>query len=317
MPRPTSSTTVARPDLGAYVPEFDQSQRNFIAGQVMPDFPVQEKTADYPVVTIESLLETPADIRRRPRSAYARGDWEFENDNYDCGEYGWEEPVDDTEVKLYERYFDVEKLSMFRALGIVRRAKEKRVADMIFNATNFTANAITHEWDDASNAVPIEDVNAGKVAIRDACGLKPNTLIISYSTFLDLGVCDSIIDRIKYTDPKVVRGELTTAQLAMAFGVEQILVGDAVYSSAKKGQDASVSDFWDNEYAMLCVCAKGDIKQPCIGRTFRWVKDCPDNEVVESYREEKIRSDVIRVREHTDEEIILTATAYLLSNVTT
>ena len=47
-----------------------------------------------------------------------------------------------------------------------------------------------------------------------------------------------------------------------------------------------------------------DFSQPAIGRTFLWVADCPENVMVESYRDEPVRSDVIRSRQFTDEILI-------------
>ena len=316
MPRPTSATTIQRPDLGSVAMEFMEKQADFIGMQVLPPFEVAEQSGDYPVIPLEALANTP-DTKRAPRGNYSRDDYEFELDSYSCVEHGYEEPVDEVEVKLYKRYFDVEKIAALRAIRTVLRAQEKRIADMVFNASNFTAHAVTNEWDDASNATPINDVNTGRLAIQAATGLDPNTLIISYSTFLDLGLVDQIIDRIKYTHPEVVRGEVSAVLLAQAFGVEKVLVGKGLYNSAKKGQTASMSRLWDKEYAMLCVTNDdGDIETPCIGRTFRWGADDPGN-VIESYREEQVRSDIIRARQFTDEELINTNAAYLLSNITT
>jgi len=318
MSRPTSSTTVARPDLAAMVWEFIEKQENFIADKVMPYFAVAEQSGNYPVIPIEAMAETPGDVSRRPRGGYSRGDWEFEMDNYSCSENGHEEPVDRVEAKLYARYFDAEMIAAQRAMGIVRRVHEKRVADMLFNASNFSATSLTHEWDDATNATPIDDVNAGRTAVRETIGIEPNTLIIAHSTFLDLGLCDQIVNRIKYTYPDVKKGELSRQLLAAALGVNQVLVGGGLYNSSKKGQSASLSNFWSNEYAMLCVTSDSpDITTPCIGRTFRWDADTPENQVVESYYEDAIRSDIVRCREHTDEEIITSGAAYLMDNVTT
>ncbi len=317
MPRPTSSTTVGRPDLKSVLTEYIEGPSDFIGTHVLPTFSVERQAADYPVIPIEALLSIP-NTSRRPRGEYNRSDFEFENDSYNCVENGWEEPVDDVEERLYSRFFDVEKVSAMRALGIIRRVQEKRIADMLFNASNFTANAVTNEWDDGANATPITDVKAGHLAIKNATGLSPNTMVISYSTFLDLGVCAQIIDRIKYTNPDVERGNIDHALLAKAFEVDRVLVGGGRYNSADKGLSASLSSLWSNEYAMLCVTsASQDVQTPCVGRTFLWTQDSPENEMVESYREEKTRSDIIRVRQHTDEELILTAAAYLLSNITT
>jgi hypothetical protein len=317
MPRPASGTTIGRPDLAEVALEFFDDQNTFIGMEVLPEFPVGRQTGQYPVIPAEALANIP-ETKRKPRGAYTRDDFEFEMDNYACEENGFEEPIDDVEVKLYSHYFDVETMAAQVALGVVKRRQEKRVADMIFNASNFTAHGVTHEWDDATNAVPIKDVNAGKLAIEEAVGIEPNTLIISRSTFLDLGLNAQIIDRIKYTHPEVVKGELSRALLAEAFGLDQVLVGKGLYNSAKKGQTASMARLWDNEYAMLCVTnSDNNIKIPCIGRTFRWDEDSPVAVVMESYREDKTRGNVIRARQYTDEELINIATAYLFNNITT
>lgn len=316
MPRPTSGTTISRPDLAAVAYEYIENQTNYIGLQVLPEFGTEEKNGEYPVIPLEALLSVP-DTKRAPKGKYNRGDWEFENDNYNCLENGWEEPVDDVEARHYSRFFDVEEITMQRALAIVLRNQEKRIAGMVFNASNFTAHAVTNEWDDASNATPITDVKTGIKTIHNATGLRPNALIISHDTFLDLGVCAQIIDRIKYTVPTVQKGDIPVELLALAFGVDRVLVGDGMYNAAKEGQEASLSALWNHEYAMLCVISNSrDLKQPCIGRTFKWTKDCPENAIVESYRDETVRGDVIRARQHTDEELMLTAAAYLLSNIT-
>ena len=49
------------------------------------------QSAQYPVIPAEAILEV-GDTLRAPRSAYARGDWEFEWADYTCKENGWEEP---------------------------------------------------------------------------------------------------------------------------------------------------------------------------------------------------------------------------------
>jgi len=316
MPRP--STAAQRPDLAQVIPEAIDTPGGFIGLQVLPIFSVPEQTAQYPVIPAEVMFSVP-NTKRGARGNYNRSDWEWEWDNYATEENGWEEAVDDREVKLYARYFDAEKMAALRAIKIIRRAQEKRIADAVFNTSNFSATSITHEWDDGSNAVPIDDVKAGRKAIHDAIGVEPNTLIIAYSTFLDLGVCDSIVDRIKYTTPAVQRGDISTDLLALAFGVDKVLVGGALYNGAKKGQDASLSALWSNEYAMLCRTDDGPTlgDMPCLGRTFLWTGDSPSNSVVESYRDETVRGDVIRVRHETDEEFISTDCAYLMDNITT
>ena len=317
MPRPTSATTVPRPILSQLALEYLENQADFIGLQALPIFGVDKQNGDYPRIPLEALLSVP-NTQRAARAHYARGDWEFETDTYDCLENGWEEPVDETEAKLYAHFFDAEEIGMQRALNTILRVQEKRIADLLFNSSNFTAHSITHEWDDATNAVPISDVQTGRLAVRNACGKEPNVLIISYSTFLNLGINAQIVGRIKYIDSTIREGDIPVSALEKLFGVQKVLVGSARYNSAKKGQSASLANIWDEEYAMLAVVNNGkDLKQPCVGRTFLWTADSPENVMVESYDEPQTRSTIIRARQHTDEEIMLTATAYLFDNVTT
>jgi len=332
MPAPTSDTALQRPDLGALVYEYLETApaMGFIGLEVMPIFETIEQSAQYPVIPQEALLKI-QDTKRAMRGKYNRSDYEFEEGYYGTSENGWEEPVDDRERKLYRNKFDCDVVAVKRATNHILRGQEKRVADKVFNATNFTANAITNEWDDASNAVPIDDVNTGKLSVRNACGMLPNALIIAYSTYLNLKRCDQIVDLLKYTFPGIDINRMTSAQLAAVMDVERVLVGGAIYDAAKKGQDASITDLWSNEYAMLTrVSDSPDISEPCIGRTFLWTEDSPGNVVTEEYREEQSRGDVFRVRHDTDEcfiysrdstgtakSTIYKSVSYLMSNITT
>lgn len=322
MARPSSSSdTVLRPALSICMQEFLEQQDEFIGLKIYTPFGVENDHAEYPVVTIEALLRVP-ETRRGSRADYPRGDWEFETDTYDTRENGWEEPVSDVEAEQYSVHFEAEEIAAKIGHGIILRNQEKRVADALFNAGNFTPHAVTDEWDHNhySDATPMADVLAGRFVIHDACGAEPNTLIVTLSTFHHLGLMNEIIDKLKYTYTPFFWGENGRKLLADAFGLEQILVGKAMRNTAKKGQAAVLTQIWNDEYAMLCVTAaegEKDIMAPAIGRTFHWTKDVPENILVESYREESKRSTIIRSRQHTDEKLILTAAGYLLSNITT
>lgn len=332
MPQPSGVTAISRPELAQLVMEFRETAvTGAIGTSVMPYFGVAKDSSEFPVIPKEMLLKIPGTLRAM-RQAYPRSDWEFEMGFYSTKENGWEEAIDDRERKLYRSLFDAEVISTQRATKIIDLSQEQRVAARVFNATNFTANSLSNEWDDAVNATPIDDVNTGANAIRMACGMLPNTLIISYSTFGNLKNCDQITERLKYTFPGIDLNRMTSQQLAYIFNLEQVLIGGAVYDSADKGQDATIADLWSSEYAMLTRVSTGnDLTDPCIGRTFYWTEEnAGEMPVVESYREEGKRGDVIRVRHDTDERLIKSydesgnvlsdisaAVSYLFDNVTT
>jgi hypothetical protein len=251
---------------------------------------------------------------------------------FQTAEKGHEEPLDDSEREMFDQESQgmAEMISTRRALSRILRAQEIRIAAKIQNTSNFTAHGVTNEWDDATNAAPIEDVNDAILAFRSQCGMLPDALQISFSTFMNLKNCDQIVDRLKYTFPGIDINTMNSQQLAAVFGVPRVLVAGAVKNSAGKGQDATIADIWSNEYASLVKISDSmDLSAPGLGRTFLWTADSPQNPIVESYREETKRSDIFRVRHHVDERLcqsfndsgavvsnVAAACHYLMSNIT-
>lgn len=321
MPRPTSGTTLQRPDLGALAYEYmlDADQRGFIGMDVMPVFDVPEQSADYPIIPIEALLKVP-NTKRQKRGAYPRGDWEFETGTYSCEEHGWEEPVDDTEAALYQRYFDAEMVSTEIAVDHILRDHEKRVA-AIAQSTSVAVGSgnVSTEWSTAATATPRDDVKDAKESMRLASGLMPNAGICSLVVFNNLMNTSEIKDAFKYTSPIEIGGmEAQKRLLAQYLGLDRILVGGAMEDAAKKGQSYSLSDIWDDEYFSLARVSVGGqrLREPVLGRTFLWTEDSPQVLTTETYREDAIRSNIIRVRQNVDEAVIFSGALYVMGNIT-
>lgn len=321
MPRPDSSTSIQRPDLGALAYEYalEASHRGFIAQDIMPIFEVMEQSADYPVIPIESFLKMPASIQRAPRTGYQRGDYEFKSGTYACKEYGWEEPLDDVERKLYQRFFDAELVATLRATDIVLRHYEKRMAAKVFNTNNLANDNVSTEWSTAATCTPRADVKDAKETMRASVGLIGDTLAVTHKVFENLLVCKELKDYLQYTSPHLMATrELQKKIVAQYLDVDRILVGNAIWDSAAKGKAKSLADIWDDEYALLFKgpVSQLDLRDPVLGRTFMWTKDSPQILTTEQYREENIRSEVYRVRHYVDEAFVFVGAGYLLGNIT-
>jgi hypothetical protein len=319
MPRPTSATTLQRPDLGAIAYEYmlEASQRGFIGLSLLPTFDVPEQSAEYPIIPIEAILKL-QDVKRALRGSYNRSDYEFKTGNYSCVEKGWEEPVDDGESALYARYFDAEEVAVMRAVDTLLRAQEARIAAKLFNVSNITNTAaVSTEWSTAATCTPYADVMTAKKAMRAATGILPNTLTISWTVFQNVLACKELRDRLQYTMPlELLPEEQQIRLLSNYFGLN-VKIGNAIKDGAKNGQSFSIAEIWDDEYALLSAVSSGgkDLREPCLGRTFLWTGDAPSNLVTEQYRDETVRSNIYRVRQNTDEAFVFTGAGYLLSNI--
>jgi hypothetical protein len=91
----------------------------------------------------------------------------------------------------------------------------------------------------------LADVEARKTTIQSATGLMPNCLFMDALTYSAVKVCDSVLDKIKYTQ----KGVLTPDLLASILDLEEVVVGPAIYSTAKEskaGTDFTAAQIWAN-----------------------------------------------------------------------
>jgi hypothetical protein len=325
MPAPTSALTTLRPDLASFL-EYDlESDRlGYVATKVFPVVDVASQAGSFGIIPVEQLLQQRT-TNRAPGSGYSRGNFTFTTSTFACEEHGAEEPVDDRQAKMYREYFDAEQVSTMRAFSAVLRNAEQRVADAVFNATTWNGasltTGITNEWDDVANAVPITDVDAAVKKVYDGSGLWANALIVNQKVFRNLRRCAQVIDAIESggAGDAAKQSDITAEQLARVFGLEMVIVAGASKNSAKEGQTATPGQIWSDEYAMICrVATSSDMAEPCIGRIFHWSEDGSSmGGTVESYRDEIVRANIIRVRHDVDEVVLYPQAGHLLSNITT
>jgi hypothetical protein len=307
--KPTSDTTLSRPDLGQVVSEVMEGSimMGFIGLSVMPIFPVAEYTATYPVMPKESLFNI-HDVKRAATGGYNRVSEAFEEGFYKTNDNGLEYPIDDRQAAIYSTRFAYERVVATMLINKILRAHEKRVADKIFNTTNFTANNASTAWSTTASADPVYDVEEGKDSLRSS-GIDPDTLIIPYDGLKWLRQNDEIKDMVYKVFPDAAKtGRVTIDHLKTVFDVPKVLAAGALYNNAKIGQNASLADIWGSRYAMLCKTAEGpgaDITVPSIGRTFLWNEGQNGSmPIVEEYREEGVRGNILRVRHDSSESFL-------------
>lgn len=322
MPSPSAALSTLRPDLAASLEEFNlAADRNgFIGLRVLPVLEVAKATGLFGKIPIESLLQNRV-TNRAAGGGYSRGSWKFTTDTFACEEHGAEEPVDDREAALYSDFFNAEVVSAQRCLDVVLRNMERRIADAVFNAVTWTPTSITNEWDDYANATPIDDVEAAVRRVWTASGLWPDALVINRKVFRNLRQCEQVIERIQASGAgfPVRAADITAAQLAAVFDLSEIIVGGSPRNTAIEGQDVTIGSIWSDEYAMVAkICRSNDMREPGLGRCFHWAEDGSQiGGTIETYRDESVRSEIVRVRHDVDEKILYVEAADLMDNITT
>lgn len=323
MPSPSTSLATLRPELAGSLMEFDlaMNQQGFIAQQVLPVIDVAYATGNYGRIPLEELLQD-RETLRAPGGGYSRGKFNFQNVQYACVENGAEEVIDDREASMYAEYFDAELVATARAYSAVLVNQERRVAARLFNTSVYTGASLFLDtatpWTQGNyaSAVPIDNVQFAADRVYQNTGLYANALICNRFVYRDLKRCAQIIDAIEASGAGSVATlrELTQQQVAAALDLDMIIVAEGSRNAGAEGLAGSISQIWSSSFAMVArVCTTNDIREPGLGRTFHWSGDgSVIGGAVESYRDETVRGDVIRVRHDTDEKIHYVECGFLL-----
>lgn len=153
--------------------------------------------------------------------------------------------------------------NVMNSLGLELENEQAVLATTLgnFDAQHKVTLAGATKWSTATG-VPAADVEAAKEAIRQTCGKRPNTMIMSPSAYKAARNNPNVIDRFKYTSDKVV----TAKMLSELFEIENIAVGDAIVADAA----GTFTDVWGNNVVLAYVAppAERNMQVPSFGYTY-------------------------------------------------
>lgn len=184
--------------------------------------------------------------------------------------------------------------------------KERRTADLILNGTwsGIAGEDAGGLWAAGSGNTFITDIRTRVETIRSNTGLKPNKLIIDHGTYNSLKEESTILEKIKYTQ----RGVLTKELLAALLELDEILIGEAIHSTAKEkkdGTDFTAKNIWEKNagkgmgFLFFAPPAPG-LKRPSAGYQARRQYENGQVRRTTTWREPAEHQDVYEVAEETD-----------------
>lgn len=189
--------------------------------------------------------------------------------------------------------------------GRIDLKKERLVASMVLAGTwsGVAGEDVEGLWAAGAGNTFIDDVEARIETIRKNTGLRPNVLLISASVLPAIKKESSVLDRIKYTE----RGVVTAALIAAMFELDEVLIGDAIYSDAEEaadGDDFNGVDVWEKNAGkgsafLFYRPAKAGLKVPMPGIQARGAYEDGKSRRITTWREEKFHRDMYEAAEET------------------
>jgi hypothetical protein len=189
---------------------------------------------------------------------------------------------------------------------------EKQAADIARTAASYAAaNKVTlsgtAQWSDfTGTSQPLQVIETAKEAVRAATGKRPNTVVMGAAVMAKLRQHPIIVDRMKYTGRDVATAEI----LAGLFGVQRVVVGDAIYSN---DAGTAFTDVWGKD-VVVAYTELGNLQSrglPSYGYTYQ-LRGYP--QVEEPYYDRNAKSWIYPVTRSEAPVLASASAGYLITN---
>lgn len=227
------------------------TNQRLIADMVMPRVPVASKEFKYRKYELAdgfTIPDTKVGRRSRPNEV----DFTSTEATGSVVDWGLEDPVpqDDIDAARNIPNYDPLAQATMRTTDLILLDREKRVADVTFKAANYGTNnkstlSGTTQWSDYTNSDPIKAVDDA----MDAMVMRPNIMVIGRAVFSVLRKHPKVLKATYKTLADT--GKATLDELRDLFEVEEILVGEGWFNTAKRGQNAAIGRVWGKHCALI------------------------------------------------------------------
>ena len=190
-------------------------------------------------------------------------------------DYGLDDLVSNSEMEAFAAMphpenggpLSPQALSTMMIMGLIKLDRELRVANLVFNASNYAAaNQITlsgtGQWSDPVGSDPV-------AAIGDALDIpviRPNRMVLGRAAWTKLRRHPKVVQACNASFQGA--GIAARQQVADLFELQEIVVGDAFVNNSRRGQNPSMSRAWGKHCLLMYVNEQAAVeRQPVFGFT--------------------------------------------------
>lgn len=308
-----STEAVSRPELNEFLEQGIGVDKLFIAQSIFPVHGVGARAGRYPRIRLaDGNLLRRGGTKRGPKGTYNEVERKHGWDNYDTEDRGLEERIDDDKASEMKSFFDLEVITT-RLVGRMTKIDfEINAAETLFDqavlahenaGTSYTkANLATLDF-------PEDLLYAIEKLIER--GTEVNTVLMSRRLFRLIRQSTKLKQYIYAGDTAAARRMISLKDLETAFSDEagvalKFKIASATYDTSDLGSTAAnLQPIWPSSHIFVGNVSAGDFSAGGIGRTLTWNEASPSGLfTTETYRDNKRRSDMVRVRSYSQEKII-------------
>jgi hypothetical protein len=278
------------------------SNQGLVAEKLFPVVRVRKQSDKYYTFGREAWLPEAGDYRAPGTEANEIPGLSLSTDTYYAQEHSLQVAVTDEERENADSPLSPDRDGTELVTSKILLGREKAMKDAVTDATQYATDMTvtlsgTAQWNDYANSNPIGDMKAGRRAMHANMFLEPNTAIIPYQVMSALEDHPDFIERIKYSE----RAILTPEIIASVVGIPNVIVpgtGVAADASLVPGY------LWGKDVVLAYVPSRPGMRVPAFAYEFVWGYGGSQQQVVDRWREERRKSDVIRCSRRYDLKLV-------------
>ena len=304
---------VSQVHIDAALTNVSVAYRNpdYIADVIAPQVAVRKQSDKYYIYDAERERFRQSNDRRAPGAEADEVDFALSTDSYYCEDHALESVIPDEERENADPVIqpDIDRTEFL--MDKIDLNKEIVLATRIRTGSDIPGETLsgTDQWSDYTNSDPVSAVEGQKGTIQQEVQVLPNTLVLPYEVYQKVRLHPKVIEKVQYVKLGVVGPDV----LAQLFDVERVLVAKAFKNVAARGQSASLEYVWGKDAFLCYMPARPALKQTALAYTFVWTvaPGSVNGRVVEVWRENRRKADMIRVQKYYDQKIIAAGACYL------
>jgi hypothetical protein len=256
---------------------YQQEESYFVADKWFPQISVDKIAGYYPKWAMENAFTNKAGTWR-PGTLPPTGDLKVDDPGfYACQRYAFQLPLLADIPFVADEAYPVEKATTQMVTDVLRLNKELIIKNAFFKTTVWgcdwagvnsgetgteaqTTGLTFRRFNDADSD-PLEVFKDGKLAIKKAAGVDPNTCIMGEQVYQALRLNPTLISMFR--NPQAAEKSptrLNEAQIAQALDIDKIIVARAMYNTANSGSTVSLDWIFGKGIWMGFVDSPGPMK---------------------------------------------------------
>lgn len=293
-------------------------ERPPFSDMVFPRVPVSKATDKYFIWDQSDFWRDEA-RKRAPGDKFARIGARLSSDNYSTDQYALEQQVPDEVDANADRVLNLKQTATRNVTSKLILKKDLAFATDFMTTsvwgTDLVGTTNFVKWNDATSD-PSGDILNAIQTLSDAIGDVEGMRFVGLTGSIvqtRLQNHPDAIDRIKYTQaatPAAVRGTIATW-----LGLDELIVVRRRYTTSEEGAaTATYAYVIDDDLLIVAVPENPGLDTPSAGYTFAWDEGGRGDFYVEDYRDETVKSDIIRGVTHFDQKKVAAALGYFFSD---